>query len=200
MNEDMKVDKKIIRDLQTQAADIHAKEPAYRRAAITDTIWMLLIAVLVALSINQFVFSIIRVQGPSMQPTFWTNERVFTEKISYLFSEPKRKDVVVARYVPGEEQVIKRVIGLPGETVEIYNGQIYIDGELLDETAYWNDIISYYGEMPPVTVPEDHIFIVGDNRNNSYDSREVGPIPMDQVVGHVSWILWPFSKIGGYPK
>lgn len=200
MNEQNKLDKQIIQNLQTQAAEMHEKEPAYRRAVWLDTLWMLLIAVLVALSINQFIFQIVRVEGPSMQPTFWTNERVLTEKISYLFHAPKRGEVVVARYIPKDSQVIKRVIGLPGETVEIRNGAIYIDDELLDETAYWNDVITYYGEMAPVTVPADHLFIVGDNRDNSYDSREVGPIPMDQVVGHVAWILWPFSSAGNYPQ
>jgi len=135
-----------------------------------------------------------------MQPTFWTGERVFTEKISYMFRDPKRYEVVVARYYPDSDQVIKRIIGVPGDTVEIRNGIIYINDAQLDESAYWNDIISYYGEMPPVIVPEKHVFLIGDNRNNSYDGREVGPTPYEQIVGHVAFRIWPLNRFGGFEK
>lgn len=200
MISETKPDQALLKELRNQAESLHAHEPAYQRAAWLDTLLMLIVAVLVALSINQFVFQIIRVEGPSMQPTFWTGERVFTEKISYTFREPRRKEVVVARYFPDSDQVIKRVIGLPGDTIEIRNGVIYINDDILDESAYWHDIISYYNEMPPVVIPEKHVFLIGDNRNNSYDSREVGPVPYNQIVGHVAFRIWPLNRIGRFPQ
>ena len=107
---------------------------------------------------------------------------------------PEYGDVVIV--VPPDKDVdyIKRVIALPGETIYIRNGQVYIDGEPIDESAYITGLM--YGDMDPVTVPEDCVFVMGDNRNDSKDSRDasVGCIPYDRIVGRSRSIIWPLSE------
>lgn len=194
-------DKQLVHQLREQAAEMHEKDSAFRANSWFDTLLMLLFALLVALSINQFIFEMIRVEGSSMEPTFYTGERVFSEKMSYMFSSPKRGDVVIVHYPYSDTtKMIKRVIGLPGETVEIREGAFYIDGELLDESNYWSDIIETHYYMDPVVVPDNSVFVVGDNRNHSSDSRDVGPIPMSRVVAHSQFVVWPISKFGSFKK
>lgn len=194
-------DRKTLNKLRDEAANLHEAELAFKRAAWFDMIYMVIVALLIAVSINMFFFQIIRVQGDSMLPTFHTKERVIAEKISYLFRDPKRTEVIICKYYKGEDNVIKRVIGVPGDTIEIIEGAIYVNGEQLDESNYWNDTIWRPStDMPPVLVPEKHVFVVGDNRNDSYDSRDVGPVPYDQIVGHVALIVWPINSIGGFAK
>ncbi len=120
------------------------------------------------------------------------------EKVSYRFSDPARFDIVVFR-IPGEDKTyyIKRVIGLPGETVEIIDGMIYINGELLEE-GYGNEPMQYSGlASDPITLGEGEFFVLGDNRNDSTDSRfaSVGPVTSDQILGHAFLRIWPFSEI-----
>ena len=97
------------------------------------------------------------------------------------------------------DRVIKRVLALPGETIRIENGVIYVDGQPVEESAYWNDVI--YEDIAPVTVPEDSVFVVGDNRNSSWDSRDpyIGSIPYSRVEGRVLCVIWPLRRIGSFP-
>ncbi len=194
------------RELQDSAEYMHAGDAAFSRSAFAEMILIFLTAALLAVSINVFVFQIIRVDGISMQPTFFTDERVFAEKLFYRFSPPKRKDVVICRYqlnpefFPDEksERVIKRVIALPGERVAVRNGAIYVNDEALDESGYWNGSIDF--DMEEITVPENHYFVVGDNRNHSWDSRDpdVGPVPYENILGHVLFVIWPFNSFGRF--
>lgn len=200
-----KIPNKLRRELQDCAEYMHSGDSALSVHNILEMVFIFILAALVAFSINSFLFQIIRVDGISMEPTFYTGERVFAEKISYKFSEPKHNHVVICRYElgNGEEQsdrVIKRVIALPGETVEIINGAIYVNNEKIDESGYWSDII--YSDMEQVTVPEDHYFVVGDNRNHSWDSRDpyVGAVPSENLIGHVLFVVWPFKSFGAFPS
>lgn len=184
----------LIRNLRDRSEKIHANDAPFKRAANRESIIVLIVAILTALCLNRFVFQVIRVDGPSMLPNFHTNERVLAEKITYAFELPERFQVVICTYPEETQPVIKRVIALPGETVEVRSGKIRINGEVLDESHYWDGVIK--DELLPMVVPEDHIFVVGDNRNNSWDSRHVGPVSKYDVIGHVVFRIWPLNSIG----
>ena len=158
-----------------------------------DFIVYLIAVALIAMTIRTFLAEPVRVDGRSMYPNLQDREIMLVEKVSYMFSEPRRGDIVICYYPGYTDSCVKRVIGLPGETVTILNGKIYIDGELLDESAYWNDLILY--ENNSFTVEEDSIFVMGDNRNASKDSRNksVGSIPYERVLGRVRCVFWPFT-------
>ena len=151
-------------------------------------------AVLLSLLINIFVAQAMVVQGPSMRPNLNYNHRVIVEKVTYaLIHGPRRGDVVVID-MPGESALlVKRTVALPGETVEVLGGQVFINGRPLDEP--W--AIRQGGpDYPETRVPEGHIFVLGDNREQSRDSRFFGPVPVERIRGHVALILWPLNRIG----
>jgi signal peptidase I len=152
-------------------------------------------AVLIALLINVFVGQATRVEGQSMEPNLHTDQRLVVEKVTYHFHGPERFDVVVLKLPEqGEELLIKRVIGLPGETVEIQGGHVYINGELLDEPFLTEEMRS--GREISVTVPPLHVYVLGDNRNHSNDSRTFGPVPLENVVGRAWVSYWPPEEVG----
>ena len=125
-----------------------------------------------------FVFEFILVDGPSMEPTLWTNEVVLVEKVSYKFSPPERFNIIVC-FSPDNIILVKRVIGLPGDKLEIKNSQLYINDKLTEE-KYLTEVMNT--DMEPVTVPENSVFVMGDHRNVSNDSRDVGPIPCKNIL------------------
>ena len=139
------------------------------------------------------------VSGSSMENTLSDGDNLIVDKITYRFSDPKRYDINVFPYQYEENTYfIKRIIGLPGETVQIVDGIIYIDGEALQE-SYGREVMKNSGlAADPVTLGEDEYFVLGDNRNDSTDSRDpsVGKIPRDRIIGR-AWVrIWPLSKIG----
>lgn len=162
---------------------------------LREALETLLPAILIAVLINVFVGQATRVDGQSMEPNLHTNERLIVEKISYRFHGPQRFDVVVIR-VPsqGDELLIKRVIGLPGETVEIHDGHVYIDGVQLDEEFVAAG--TFPGRHPKIVVPPLHVFVMGDNRTHSNDSRTFGPVPISNIVGRAWVSYWPLESLG----
>lgn len=154
-------------------------------------------AVLIALLINLFVGQATRVDGQSMEPNLHTDERLVVEKLSYRFHGPQRFDVVVIR-VPsqGDELLIKRVIGLPGETVEIRDGHVYVDGKQLVEPEVSQPTYPLPGHPARVTVPPLSVFVMGDNRTHSNDSRMFGPVPIEDIVGKAWVSYWPLADAG----
>ncbi len=152
-------------------------------------------AILIALLINVFAGQATRVEGQSMEPSLHTDQRLVVEKISYRFHGPHRFDVVVIR-VPsqGDELLIKRIVGLPGETVEIHDGHVYIDGQALDEPFITEQ--TRPGRYGSITVPPLHVFVLGDNRNHSNDSRSFGPVPIENIVGRAWVSYWPPEDVG----
>lgn len=158
------------------------------------------IVVLTALTIRSFIAEPIRVDGDSMVPTLVHNEDMLVEKMSYWFNDPQRGDIVICFYPGYTESCVKRVIGLPGETVEVKGGVIYVDGAPLDESAYWTGEI--IGDTDPVTVGAREVFVVGDNRNGSKDSRNpsVGCIPYAKLVGHVVAVVYPFDEFETFSR
>ncbi len=173
--------------------ELHKKDEPYRRAANSDFIIYLLTLMAVAIFIRTFIFEPVQCIGISMYPTLVGGEGMFTEKLTYTVSAPQRDDIIICRYPYHTEKCVKRVIAVPGDRISISDGAIYLNGERLDESAYWSGYIEN-SEMPEVTVPERNLFVVGDNRNNSGDSRHVGFIPYWQVKGKVRAVMTPFSQ------
>jgi signal peptidase I len=151
-------------------------------------------AIVIAVLINLFLAQATRVYGSSMEPNLHTDQRLVVEKISYRLHSPHRGDVVVIRMPDrGPELLIKRVIGLAGETIEVRSGVVYINGQALAEDYLVRSTSGTYG---PTTIPEGHVFVMGDNRGASNDSRVFGPVPLDRVVGRAWVSYWPFDSLG----
>lgn len=163
--------------------------------------WLLYIIIIVgaAYLIVSFVGQRTQVSGSSMETTLSDGDQLIVDKISYRFQNPKRYDIIVFPYqYEPNTYYIKRIIGLPGETIQIIDGYIYIDGEQLDE-HYGNELMNDPGiAAEPVTLGEDEYFVLGDNRNNSQDSRavNVGVIHRKDILGR-AWIrIWPLDSMG----
>ena len=163
--------------------------------------WLLYIIIIVgaAYLIVTFVGQRTQVSGSSMETTLSDGDQLIVDKISYRFRDPDRYDIVVFPYQYEEKTYyIKRIIGLPGETVQIVDGYVYIDGQQLDE-HYGNEVMLDPGiAEEPVTLGDDEYFVLGDNRNNSQDSRaaNVGVIHRKDLLGR-AWIrIWPLSEFG----
>ena len=163
--------------------------------------WVFYIAFVLVLTwvIITFVGQRTRVDGRSMMNTLHDGDNLIVEKLSYRFSDPKRFDIIVFPPTGKKEYYIKRIIGLPGETVQIdENGNIYINGELLEEN-YGAETIQNPGRaVKPITLGDDEYFVMGDNRNNSKDSRseEVGNVKRSQIIGRAWLRIWPLNKFG----
>ena len=171
----------------------------------TDWIKTLIIAILIVTVVRQFFFTNYIVHGESMMPTIEEGNRLIVNKIEYEFTEPDRFDLIVF-HANDKEDYIKRVIGLPGDTIEYKNDQLYINGKRYEEPyleEYKDQLFS--GKLTEdftllektgrKTVPEGHLFVMGDNRRHSYDSRHIGFISKDQVVGAVDVRYWPIKSL-----
>ncbi len=152
-----------------------------------------LVAAVIALSVRMFVFEITRVDGPSMLPTLHTDEQILVNKLAYtLGSGPARMDIVICNFPGSSAHFVKRVIGLPGETVAVSNGRVYINGEPLQND---HNTEPMFDSMDPVQVPAGHVFVMGDNRNDSMDSRQVGAIPITDIIGRATAVVWPLDEL-----
>ena len=154
---------------------------------------------LLCMAVIRYVGQKTVVEGSSMSPTLEDGDNLIVDKLSYRFSDPQRFDIVVFRYLYKEDSFyIKRVIGLPGETVQIVDGEIYIDGELLAE-EYGNEQMENPGRaIQPVTLGAGEYFVLGDNRNLSSDSRDplVANVSEEQIVGKAFVCIYPFEHFG----
>lgn len=168
-----------------------------------DWIKALLLAFGLAFIVRMFLFAPIVVDGPSMLPTLHDRDQMIVNKFTYHFWEPDRFDIVVF-HASAQKDFIKRVIGLPGEHVAMEDNVLYINGEEVDEPflnegesnqTLTNDFS--LEELPGghEVIPEGYVFVLGDNRGNSTDSRMLGVIPIEQLVGKTSFIYWPFDRI-----
>ncbi|TRT79088.1 MAG: signal peptidase I, partial [Microcystis aeruginosa Ma_AC_P_19900807_S299] len=153
-----------------------------------------------AFGIRTFVAEARYIPSSSMEPTLQINDRLIIEKVSYHFQKPERGDIVVFSPTAAlkaqnfHDAFIKRVIGLPGDKVEVKNGLVHVNGKVLAE--------KYIAEEPnyafgPVTVPPDQYLVLGDNRNNSYDSHAWGFVPRENLIGRAVVRFWPFNRLGG---
>lgn len=174
-----------------------------RKHIVKETLeWvqLIILAVVITFIIRLFVFEIIRIDGPSMENTLVQEERVFVTKVVYLFAKPRRGDVAICKYPQKKtETYVKRIIGIGGDTVEVKGGKVYLnDKEQVEPYIKEPFINNNYG---PTFVPEGFVFVMGDNRNNSMDSRsvDVGLIPLSSVLGRVDAVVWPIEKVNLLP-
>lgn len=164
-----------------------------------DWIKSISVALVIVVLVNHFLFSQSVVEGHSMEPTLEDGERLFINRVLYRFQEPHYGDIVVFKDpqpINGQQDyLVKRVVAEAGDEVEIREGNLYINGKLVEETYVDTDIED--GNYGPYTVEEDHVFVMGDNRKRraSRDSRSFGAINCQSVIGRADWIIWPLVKI-----
>ncbi len=160
---------------------------------LRDVVETVVPAIVLAFLITHFVGQQTLVLGQSMEPNLYEDQKLVVDKVSYHFRQPERGEIVVVDMGPDELPLIKRVIGLPGETLEIKNHRVLINGEILAETYLAVIMNQDYG---PITIPADHVFVMGDNRNVSLDSRMIGPVPLERITARAWMRVWPLEKAG----
>lgn len=168
-----------------------SRRPGFLRFLL-DVVETLILSVILFAAINA-VSARIRVDGASMEPTLESGEFVIVSKLAYMVGRPQVGDVIVFHYPrdPSQEY-IKRVIGLPGDQISVRAGKVFINGQPLEENYIAASPVYEYTQ----TVPEDALFVLGDNRNNSSDSHNWGPVPLDYVVGKALFVYWPPTNWG----
>lgn len=174
------------------------KEKSTMREVISMLIYIAIVLALTFLVVR-YVGQRTQVSGDSMYPTLHSGDNLIVDKLSYRFKDPERFDIIVFPYQYKEETYyIKRIIGLPGETVQIIDGTIYINGNVLDENYGREKMVSSGLALDEIQLGEDEYFVLGDNRNASSDSREpdVGNIHRDDIIGRAFIRIWPFSRFG----
>ncbi|MEX2202519.1 MAG: signal peptidase I [Actinomycetota bacterium] len=194
------------------------------RRFVGSTPFLVLVALAVAILVKTFLVQAFYIPSESMVPTLEVGDRVFVNKLSYDIGDIGRGDVIVfanphpeqlpergpvSAFLhwlgegigfaqPADEDFIKRVIGLPGETIEIRDNVVYIDGAPLDEPYLTDAARQSNGDFPETRIPAGHLFMMGDNRGNSADSRYgLGLVPIDKVIGRAFIVIWPPSHFGG---
>ncbi len=170
-------------------------------AFLLDAVQTLLVAAAVFLVIYMFLFRPFEVNGQSMYPNFHDREYVLTNLIALKFGNPKLGDIVVFKAPDNpEKDFIKRVIGVAGDNVMIKDGDVYLNGQLLDQDAFLTSEVKTYAgaflkEGIPVTIPQGEYFVMGDNRSYSSDSREWGFVKQDELIGKSFLVYWPISEM-----
>jgi signal peptidase I len=167
------------------------REPPADKGWFAELLQSILPALTVVIAVNLFLAQPRVVHGQSMEPSLHEAERVIVDVLSLRFREPKRSEIIVLDLEnTNEPPLIKRVIGLPGDMVEIRDGGVYVNGAFLDEPYLVGDTPGYFA---PQRVPADHVFVLGDNRPNSNDSRYFGMVPYDQIRGRALLRYWPLE-------
>lgn len=165
------------------------------RGVLRETAQAALIGLVIALLIRTFVLQLYVVDGNSMYPTLHDGDRVFVNKIVYRLRQPRPGEVVVLKdpIVP-ERRLIKRVVAVGGETVEVRGGTLYVDGRPVQE-GFTNPDPGPAGDVEPTPVPPGHVYVLGDNRGGSLDSRVLHAIPLANVEGKAAFLFWPLDRI-----
>lgn len=180
----------------------HTKEPSRQAGGnrlvkeVKDWTLSLGIAVVGALLFQNYVYAQTEVHNVSMQNTLAEGQRLIEDKWSYRFHEPKQGDIVIINGPEHETRLVKRIIAVAGQTVDMREGTVYVDGRKLVEPYAKGQTFAGQAEVP-FTVPEGHVFVLGDNRENSLDSRSFGPVAMDSLEGKAVFRVWPIGKFGG---
>lgn len=160
---------------------------------LVDFIETIVVALAVALLIRKYVVMVSLVPSGSMIPTFQIRDRLIVNRFIYRFTEPNRGDIIVFKSTTDDKDYVKRCIGLPGETVEMKNGYVYINGKLLVLSGV--DIQRDRTNFGPMVVPPSSYFVLGDNRGNSRDSRYWGVVPKSHLMGKSLFTFWPISQM-----
>ena len=171
-------------------------------AFFLDLLQVIVFAVAIFLFVYLLILQPHKIKGHSMDPNFDDGEFILTDKVSYRFGKPGRGDVIVFKAPPDyQEEYIKRIIGLPGDHIMVKENRIYVNGKLIDETSYLDPSVPVTGgsftvEGREVAIPEGQYLFMGDNRPNSYDGRNFGPITKDKITGKAWLSYWPPKKAG----
>ncbi len=183
--------------------DLEKEKPESKYLSMKQEIlgWLLYVGIVICVTylVITFVGQRTEVSGESMAPTLHSGDNLIVDKLSYRFTDPERYDIIIFPYQYEEgKYYIKRIIGMPGETVLIENGEVYINGELLGET-YGAEVMESAGiASEEIVLGDNEYFVLGDNRNNSSDSRDpsVGVLDGDDIIGKAIVRIWPLSEIG----
>ncbi|MEW5954493.1 MAG: signal peptidase I [Bacillota bacterium] len=165
------------------------------KSALLELFESIAIAVILAVLIRLFIFQPFYIPSGSMEPNLQIGDRIIVSKLAYTFSEPKRGDVIVFKFpLDPSRDFVKRVAALGGETVEIRDSMLYIDGHPVREEYLPRNL--QFGDFGPREIPAENYLMLGDNRNSSDDSRMWGPLPEEHIVGKAVIIYWPLDRIG----
>lgn len=197
------------------------RKPEKKQGSLIELVSIVAIALLLALGIQAFLVKPFRIPSESMVPTLTVGQRVLVDRISYRFTDPERGDIIVFKPPRGaddntcgveqgalepcptptpersETNFIKRVVGLPGDRLKVVGGRVVINGKPLDEQYIEpDDSCGICNLTEEITIPEGHYFVMGDNRGQSADSREWGPVPKKWIIGQAFFTYWPPKRIG----
>ena len=193
---------------QTKKATSKSAKGSSRQRVVLEYVVLAVVAIAVALLIQQFLVKPYRIPSASMEDTLLIGDRVLVDRISWRFGEPQRGDIVVFHPPKPGPVLIKRIVGMPGDVVSLKDGSVYIDGKLLDEpyvrvvNGQKEPTQPFETGLPwslqsPYKVPIGSYFLMGDNRTNSGDSRDFGPVARGQLIGRAFARYWPPRRIGG---
>ncbi len=190
-------EKPYYQDQQFETTGRERRTVAKKGGGVVEYLVILLISfALVFGFVRPFVMEAFWIPSGSMIPTLEINDRVLVNKFIYRFTEPERGDIVVFQSVESSDQdLIKRVVGLPGDEIAVRNGKLFVNGEPQKE-PYTNEKFPDVSFFAKTTVPKDHVFVMGDNRGNSQDSRVFGPLPKENIEGEAFLRFWPLGRIG----
>jgi len=167
-----------------------------------ELVKIVVISLVIIIPIRYFLIQPFYVKGASMEPNFYDHEYLIIDEITYRFEEPNRGDIIVFRYPRNpQEYYIKRLIGLPGETVQIMDGEVIIyndeniKGYILEEKYLPDDLKTYSNTEDKIILGDNEYFVLGDNRNSSKDSRSFGPVDKSFITGRVLLRGWPFDRV-----
>lgn len=172
--------------------------PGSRKSPMRELLETIILALVVALVIRSFIVEVYRVDGSSMENTLRTEERVLVNKFIYRWGlrDPKPGDIIVFQYPrQPDRDFIKRVVAVAGETVEMRGGKVFVNGQPYPEAPTVRMTITDFG---PRTVPDNSVFVLGDNRSNSEDSRYFGQVPLGNIRGLAFARIWPVTRISGF--
>ncbi|MBR5614475.1 MAG: signal peptidase I [Clostridia bacterium] len=206
-NKNINEDSSIIEDKPEKSEETVSSRYNWKRELL-DWVQSIAIALVIAFLLKNYVLTLAKVDGPSMEPTLKTADRMYVNKVMYT---PQKGDVVIFEPAsdPGRPY-IKRVIATAGDKlyIDFATGDVYVNDEIIDEPyikeptrlmgSYINLLLitNNYSKEKPIVIEDGYFFAMGDNRNSSKDSREIGPIPMDELLGHAVFRFWPLSELG----
>jgi len=190
-------EKPYYQDQQFETSERERRTSPKKGGGFVEYVVILLISfALVFGFVRPFVMEAFWIPSGSMIPTLQINDRVLVNKFIYRFTEPERGDIVVFESVEDSDQVlIKRVVGLPGDEIAVRSGKLFVNGEPQKE-PYVNEKLPDVSFFAKTTVPKNHVFVMGDNRANSQDSRVFGPLPEENIEGEAFLRFWPPERIG----
>jgi len=176
--------------------ELRAKRRKKKGGGLTEFVVTIIVAFVLVFGVVQpFIVQAFRIPSESMVPTLEIGDRLLANKFIYRFTEPERGDIVVFDSLENDDTLIKRVVGLEGDEIRVQGGLLFVNGEPQEE-PYLNEEEPFRGYYGPLTVPKGDVFVMGDNRGNSADSRVFGPVPLDNIKGEAFIRFWPISKIG----